>query len=258
MAAEVWKTEGGIVRSRDASGWRKDYFTERIDGRPVITVDQSYTAGDTVLAILEEAYSSRANAIRSEMLRRWISGDGAAARLQEIQTQAYKDAAAEAAVIAELYYGAPASLTPGGDLVVTLDDIDRNGLSLSHALILLPAMARLGKKGGGLVLKIAGGKSCLEYRRSYWKARKLPKEALEKLAAKVRKAKTPEKGIEILKDGVKPAAKHRSKSLPAQSKSTARKGLRFTMRFRQRVYRALGRAPATSRQIREPRSTFRV
>ncbi len=203
VAAEVWETEGGIVRSRDARGPWLNYYSERIDGHPAIIVDQSFTVSDTVLAILEETYASRANSIRSEMLRRWISGDGAAARLREIQTQAYKEAAAEAAMIAEMYYGTLASLTPGGDLVVTLDDIERNGPSLSHALVLLPALAMLGRRGTGLVLKIAGGRALRVPKELLEKLVKLPKEALDKLAAKVRQAKTPEEAINIIDGHVK-------------------------------------------------------
>ncbi len=231
----------GLIQSRDAWGPRRNVMSYVENDRPIIVVDQSFTAGDTALAIIDEASSGLFADSIGAHLRKYKIGRGRS--VEEFiawRKQSAQEAAAEAAKIAEIYYGALASLTPAGELVVTLDDIDRNGVSLSHALILLPGMALLRGQIKGFVLKIAGGKPLRVSEELLNKLSKLPKATLENLVAKVRKAKTPEKGIKILRDGVEAAAtERRSRSATGAAKATARKGGQVHHAISVRVHRAL-------------------
>jgi len=207
----------GLIRSRDAWGPRRNVMSYVENDRPIIVVDQSFTAGDTALAIIDEATSGLfANSIGVHLRKYKIGRGRSVEEFIAWRKQSAQEAAAEAAKIAEIYYGALASLTPAGDLVVTLDDIDRNGLSLSHALILLPGMALLRGKIKGFVLKIAGGKPVRVSEELLKKLSKLPKATLENLIAKVRKAKTQKEAIGILEQGAK-------SKLPARAKPSVKK-----------------------------------
>jgi|GEM_PF-2134854 len=207
----------GLIKSRDAWGPRFNVFSEVVNDRPISVVDQSFTAGDTALAIIDEASSGLfANSIGAHLRHYKVNRSRSVDEFIAWRKQSAQEAAAGAAKIAEIYYGALASLTPAGDLVVTLDDIDRNGVSLSHALILLPGMALLRGKIKGFVLKIAGGKPLRVSEELLNKLSKLPKKTLENLVAKVRKAKTQKDAIDILEKGT-------NAKLPAKAKPSVKK-----------------------------------
>jgi hypothetical protein len=199
----------GLIQSRDAWGPRRNVMSYVENDRPILVVDQSFTAGDTALAIIDEASSGLfADSIGVHLRKYRIGRSRSVEEFIAWRKQSAQEAAAEAAKIAEIYYGALASLTPAGDLLVTLDDIDRNGVSLSHALILLPGMALLRGKIKGFVLKFAGGKPLKVSEELLKKLSKLPKKTLENLVAKVRKAKTPKEALNIIDDGVKRVPGH--------------------------------------------------
>jgi hypothetical protein len=217
----------GLIQSRDAWGPRRNVMSYVEKDRPIVVVDQTFNAGDTALAIIDEATSGLfADSIGVHLRKYKIGRSRNPDEFAAWRKESAKEAAAEAAVIAELYYGALASLTPAGDLIVTIDDVDRNGVSLSHALILLPGMALFRGKIKGFVLKIAGGKQLRVSGELLKKLGKLPKETLEKLVAKVRRAKTQKDAIDILEKGTK--GKLPAKAKPSPKKPTTKPSNRPT------------------------------
>jgi hypothetical protein len=215
FVADIWKQFQGTVRVRDPNLLQFPYYSERNKKQLVIVVSPYFTVRDTATAILQEAYtsfshffSSSTNPIHSEVVEKKLLTDKEMAkRLAEIQTEAFKQAAATAAFLAESYYGAIASLTPGGDLIVTIDDVERNGINWNHLLSALPLLAVFRKAIKRLILKLPGGKTL-----------ELPGQFLEKLnamlpskrkelIAKAQKAKTKEEALDIIEDGVSVAIK---------------------------------------------------
>jgi hypothetical protein len=178
--AGIWRKFQGVVRVRDPNWVQFSYYSERNKKQLVIVVSPHFTVEDTAVAIIEEAYtsfkywfSSSTNAIHSEVSKLdKLTAEDIAQRFVEVKTEAFKEAAATAAFFAESYYGAIASLTPGGDVIVTIDDIDRNGFNFTHLLFALPALAYLRKSFKRLILKLPGGKTL-----------ELPGELLEKLGS---------------------------------------------------------------------------
>ena len=61
-----------------------------------------------------------------------------AAKFQELRETSFKEAAGISASIAEFYYSGLATITPGGDLVLTLNDVAENGLTWRQAVASLP------------------------------------------------------------------------------------------------------------------------
>jgi hypothetical protein len=176
--ADVWRHFQGVVRVRDGNWLQFSYYSERNKKQLVIVVSPHFTAQDTAIAIITEAYRSSwlsafTNPIHSALLKKkLLTDEEVSKRFAKIQTEAFKEAAATAALLAETYYGSIASLTPGGDLILTVDDIRRNGFSFAHLLVALPALAYISKKLKRLILKLPGGKAI-----------ELPGELLEKLGS---------------------------------------------------------------------------
>jgi hypothetical protein len=206
--AEIWRQYQGLVRVRDGNWLQFSYYSERDKKKLVIVVSPHFTAQDTATAILTEAYTSSwlsafTNPIHSALLKKkLLTDEEVAKRFAEIRTEAFKEAAATAAFFAESYYGAIASLTPGGDLIVTIDDIDRNGFNFTHLLIALPALAYLSKKFKRLILKLPGGKTLELPGQLLEKLNSLPAANRNVIVAKAKKAKTKEEALAIVTKGI--------------------------------------------------------
>jgi hypothetical protein len=182
--ARWWKAPSvrGVVRSRDATSWpaawRFNAFSEMNGGQPIITVDMHFTAGETAQAILREVESGWfADSIGAYYRRYRFATTGAFEEFRKWQQGAAREAARLASVMAELYYNSIASLTPGGDLVLTVGDVAEHCPRWEHLLSVLPLLGHL--PVGAIILKL--GKRTI----------KLPKalvRRLETLGTKERKA----------------------------------------------------------------------
>jgi hypothetical protein len=210
FVAGIWKQFQGTVRVRDPNLLQFSYYSERNKKQLVIVVSPHFTVRDTATAILQEAYtsfshffSSSTNPIHSEVAEKKLLTDKEMAkRLAEIQTEAFKQAAATAAFLAESYYGAIASLTPGGDLIVTIDDVDRNGLNWNHLLSALPLRAVFRKAIKRLILKLPGGKTLEFPGQLLDKLNAMLPGKRKELIAKAQKAKTKEEALAIIEKGL--------------------------------------------------------
>ncbi len=149
--ARWWKSIRvlGILRVRDAAGWftfwRFNYRSWMEGDRPVVLVDSRFTAADAAQAIVASARSGHwagsvasAFAMDDAAAKDKTDKRDEAAKFQELREASFKEAAGIAASIAELYYSGLASITPGGDLVLTLNDVAENGLTWRQAVAALP------------------------------------------------------------------------------------------------------------------------
>lgn len=148
--ANWWKTPSvaGILRSRDASSgtqfWRWNYHSYLEGERPVVVVDRNFTAAQAAEAIVaesEQGYFADSVAVAR---RRFKAGRSDASKvLQEWQEAGLGDAAEMAGILAELLITSIATLTPAGDLVVTLADLIENGPSWDQLISVLPLIGKL-------------------------------------------------------------------------------------------------------------------
>ncbi len=162
--ARWWKAPSvdALVRSRRAWFWNR--VSSHMEGdRPIVVVDDSYTSGQTAQAIISEVTSGWAAHSIGASYKGYRFG-----RTQNIDKwrRWQKDSAVEAAqlasVLAELYVSGIASVNPAGELVVTIDDIERNGLRWDQLLNVLPyigtvAVAAIVIKVGGRTIRIPRG-----------------------------------------------------------------------------------------------------
>ncbi len=210
LIARVWQQHQGVVRSRKLGvlQFGSAYYFERQKNPLVIVVLSTLTAQDTAVAIIEAAYTNGTNPLNSIVVeRKLLSAKQIEKEFQELREEAFRQAAREAAQIAELYYGAIGSLTPAGDLVVTIDDVNRNGFRLEHLLIALPMMTYLRKGIKRLVIKLANGKTLRIPAKLLEKLKALSRKRLKSLFSIAEKAKTEEESLAILERGISAFAK---------------------------------------------------
>lgn len=231
----------GLIKSRDAWGPRRNVMSDVENDRPIIVVDQSFTAGDTALAIIDESSAGLfADSLGVHLRKYKIGRSRSAAEFADWRKSSAQEAAAYAATMAELYYGAIGSLTSSGDVFVTIDDIGRNGLSWNHLLLALPLMTTFRRGLSRLTIVVKGGKKLEIAGTLLTELASLPAKKARELIAKAQRAKTPEKAIEILQDGVKAAtAKPPPKGAAGAAKSAARRGPQTHHAISKRVHRSL-------------------
>jgi hypothetical protein len=160
----------GIVRARDAAGWltfwRFNYKSWMEGDRPVVVVDSRFTAADAAQAIVASARSglwaggvADAFTIDDAPLKDKKDKKDEAAKFQELREASFKEAAGTAAIVAEFYYSGFASITPGGQLVLTLNDVAENGLTWRQAVASLPLFfTRGGIKSLLILIPIKGSR----------------------------------------------------------------------------------------------------
>ena len=165
-----WKANSvqGQIRSRDARFWQSSYYTKlEANDQPFIYVDQSFTAGQTAQAIIAEVTAGWfATSIGAFYKKYRFAQTGDFKEFRAWQQGAAGEAARLASVMAELYVGSVATLSPAGDLVVTMGDVADNGLRWGQLLSVLPFLGHLpfaaivfkiGKRNVKLPKKIARG-----------------------------------------------------------------------------------------------------
>jgi hypothetical protein len=221
--AQWWKQSGGVIRSRSATGWwtfyRRNHESFMEGGRPVIVVDENYTVGQAAEAIDYEAKHGRAESMKPHFTEYWLHHKETAERFHQLQTERFKEGAAFAGWAAEAYYNTIGSLTPAGDVVVTVNDAAENGLRWDHFLILLPLMSHFRKGVKKLIIQLPRGRQLQLSGDVIDRLIKLSPTDRAALIAKARAAKTEEEGLAIIERGVRgrrkpPAPGSKPKSRP--------------------------------------------
>ena len=163
--ARWWKAPSvaGYVRARDATSWhaawRFNAFSQMNGDQPIITVDMHFTAGETAQAIIREVADGWfADSIGAYYRKYKFATSDAIEEFRKWQLGAATEAARLASVMAELYYNSLASLTPGGDLVVTINDLSEDQPWWQKLISILPLLGHL--PVGTIVLKL--GKRTIE------------------------------------------------------------------------------------------------
>ncbi len=171
--------------------------------RPVIVVDEDYTAGQTAQAIIAEVTGGWfADSIGAFYKKYRFSQTGDFEDFRKWQLGAVKEAAQLASQLAELYVNAIATLTPAGDLVVFTTDAMERGLKLDQLVNLLPLLAHL--PIGAIIVKF--GKRQVKLTKQL--ARDFEKLSVEQrtiLLEKAAAAKTDEEAVVIIKRGIEAA-----------------------------------------------------
>ena len=124
--------------------------------KPIVLVDEKYDVAMTVAAILRGATSL--GPFRDSFAKDWMARHDTSTRLDEVRRARVKEAAGTAGAIAGMYVKAIGSLTPSGDVVVTIDDLSRHGFRWEQLLSALPLMAFFRKGIKSLIIKLPGGK----------------------------------------------------------------------------------------------------
>ncbi len=162
--ARWWRANSvqGVVRSRAAWFFQFGYYSRLNDDQPIIVVNEDFTAGMTAQAIIDEVTNGWFAGSMGAFYKRYrFANTQNPKELQEWQKRAAAEAARQASVLAELYVGSVAALTPAGDLVVTLGDLADNGPRWEQLLSVLPLIGHL--PIGAIVLKL--GKRTLRIRK---------------------------------------------------------------------------------------------
>ncbi len=208
FVARIWEQKRGIVRSRERNWLQFRYYSEKDDGRLVIVVSPEFTARDTALAILAEAYASGSNRINAEVLeKKLLTAEEIEKQYAELQTKAFKEAAGQAAFLAEFYVSSLASLTPSGELIVNIDDVQRNGFQFEHLLLALPLMAYLRKPIKRLLVVLSSGKKLRLSGKALDLLHKLAPSQRSRLLKKAQSAKSESEAIAVIEQGVAAAEK---------------------------------------------------
>jgi hypothetical protein len=135
----------GDLRSR-AGAWYQSNFKGDLEpnGRPVVTVDQHFTAGQAAQAIISEATGGYfADSIGAHYKKYHLARSKGVEEFRKWQTESVAEAGRQASILAEMYVNGIATLTPSGDLVVTIADLRERGLQWEHLITLLPLLHHL-------------------------------------------------------------------------------------------------------------------
>lgn len=201
--ARWWKSPSvtGILRARDASSatqfWRRNYHSYLEGGRPVVVVDQSFTAAQAAKAIVAEAEQGYFADSVAVARRRFKASQGDASKVvAEWQKAGLGNAAEFASILAELYVTSIATLTGSGDLIVTLGDLAENGPSWDQLISVLPLIGKLPILA--VVVQFAGKQVRLS-KAVTRKLKQLNQTAREAIARLVRKAKSNEEAGDIVR-----------------------------------------------------------
>ena len=167
----------GLVRAR--AFWLKSYESRmEANEQPVVIVDQNYTAGQSAQAIIAEVSGGWfADSIGAFYKKYKFARTGDYQEFLAWQQGAVGEAAKLASVLAEFYLNGIATLTPAGDLIVTLGDVTERGPRWDQLISVLPYVSYL--PIGAIVLKLGKREA------------RIPKGAaqrLEKLTEKERKS----------------------------------------------------------------------
>ncbi len=211
---------GGLIRSRNAWGPLFNVKSYVENERPIIVVDRSFTAGQTAQAIIDESASGLfATSIGVHFRRHRIGRSQSEREFQEWRAQALQEAAAYASTLAEIYYSSLASITPAGDLIVTIADIAEDGFSWQHVLSAIPFLDRLPAAITAVTLKLKGGRKLVLDGPLLKEIKALKKADLHIVTSAVKSSKTPEEAIGKIKKGLETIRDASAKKKPASPKS---------------------------------------
>jgi hypothetical protein len=145
--ARWWKANSvnGQIRSRAAGWWQSKSRSWLEKGeQPVIEVDQNLTPGEAAQAIIDEVKAGWfADSIGTSYKKYKFARSNDLEEFRQWQQGATAEAAHLASVLAEFYVNSIATLTPAGDLVVTLGDVAENGPRWDQLLSILPYIGHL-------------------------------------------------------------------------------------------------------------------
>jgi hypothetical protein len=201
--AQWWKANSveGQIRSRVTHFWQFGYFSQiEGNGQPFIYVSHTFTASQTAQAIIDEVKESGfANSLAAYYRKYRFGRDPLPEAFREWQRQSVGEAAWFAGVLAEMYVSGIATLTPAGELVVTIDDVAQHGLRWDQLTSILPFLSLLPITA--IVIKL--GRRRLKISKALsQKLKKLPKKEHKALMAKAKAAKTDEEAVAIIEQGV--------------------------------------------------------
>jgi hypothetical protein len=201
--AKWWKANSveGQIRSRATWYWQYRYFSRMEgNGQPFIYVDQKMTAGETAQAIVAEVATGWfADSIGAFHRKYKFHQTLDSREFREWQKGATGEAAWFAGFMAELYVNGIASLTPAGDLVVTIGDVAERGPQWDQLLSVLPIIGML--PIGAVILKV-GKRSIKVPRQLARELGALTDGERKKLLAQAAAANTDEEAAAIIKRGV--------------------------------------------------------
>jgi hypothetical protein len=135
----------GDLRSR-AGAWYQSNFKSELEpnGRPVVTVDRHYTAGQAAQAIMSEATGGYfADSIGAHYKKYHLSRSKGVDEFRKWQKESVAEAGRQASILAEMYVSGIATLTPSGDPVVTLGELADGDPQWQHFFSILPLLEKL-------------------------------------------------------------------------------------------------------------------
>jgi hypothetical protein len=201
--AAWWRANSvnGQVRSRAAGFWQFGYYSRlEANDQPFIYVDQNFTAGRTAQAIIAEVNGGWfADSIGAFYKKYRFAQKGDYQEFRAWQRRATAEAARLASVLAELYAGSVASISPAGDLVVAIGDFADNGPRWQQLLSVLPLLGHL--PIGAIIIKL-GTRQIKISKPTARKLEELSSEQRKILMSQAAAAKTDDEAAAIIKHGV--------------------------------------------------------
>jgi hypothetical protein len=215
--------------------------------RPIIVVDEDYTAGQTAQAIIAEVTGGWfADSIGAFYKKYRVVRSNDTKEFQEWQQGAVQQAAHLASQLAEMYVSGIATLTPAGDLVLFTTDVMQRGLKLDQLANLLPLLGHL--PIGAIIIKL--GQRELKVSKDIAKKfeKIMPNERLDVLQ-KMRSAKTDQEAAALVTREVKEVTKgrqiHHAISSIVHAALEEHKNLRGKYRLRDSRFEALAKEPVS-------------
>jgi hypothetical protein len=156
--ASWWKSNRilGILRSRKTTGWvfwRSTSVSSAENGRPVVIVDEGSTAAEAAEAIVHELrHGHAADSAAALFAQDDVQRGDTVKKFQELRVQAFREAADQAATLAEAYYAGIASISTTGDVIIAIGDVAEDGPQWRQLWSLFPLLGNL--PIGAIVIKV--------------------------------------------------------------------------------------------------------
>jgi hypothetical protein len=199
--AQWWKANSveGQIRSRVTRLWHSSYSRIEGNGQPFIYVSHTFTTSQTAQAIIGEVTASGfANSLAAFYRKYRLGRDPLPEAFREWQRQSVGEAAWFAGVLAEMYVNGIATLTPAGELIVTIDDVAQNGLRWEQLTSIVPFLSLLPITA---IVIVVGKRRVKIAKALAQKLKKLPSKERKALLAKAAAAKTDEEAAAIIERG---------------------------------------------------------
>jgi hypothetical protein len=198
--ARWWKAPSveGQVRSRSAALALFKYTSYLgANDQPFIVVNENLDAGQTAQAIIAEAQGGLlATSIGAFYKKYKFSQSGDWKEFRQWQQRSVGEAARLASVLAELYINSIATLTPAGDLVVTIGDVAERGPQWDQLISILPLLSYL--PIGAIIIKL-GNRDLKLSKKLVQKFEKLTETERKSILVAAAGAKTDDEAAAIIK-----------------------------------------------------------